>query len=174
MRVAFVVDRRAPAPLHRQIYDQWRDGILAGRFRRGEQIPSSRELAVALGVSRASVVSAYEQLIAEGYFEAAVGSGTFVCRHLPEESLQAARPRPRRSAAPAAWAVSQHAHRLMGVAARPAIVPGTLDLSDRSPDVDHFPFHVWRRLATRHLRRAGTAFRRLPDPAGVPALRQEI
>ena len=128
MRIAFVVDRRTSTPLHRQIYDQWRDGILAGRFRRGEHVPSSRELAGALGVSRASVVSAYEQLIAEGYFEAAVGSGTFVCRHLPEESLQAARPNARRTAAPAAWTVSQHAQRLIPVTVRPRIVPGMIDL----------------------------------------------
>jgi GntR family transcriptional regulator / MocR family aminotransferase len=174
MRVALIVDRRAPAPLHRQLYDQWRDGILGGRFGRGERVPSSRELAGALGISRASVVTAYEQLIAEGYFEAAVGAGTFVCRELPEESLQARRPRARRTAAPAVIAVSQHAQRLSAVVARPVIPPGTIDLSNRSPDVDHFPFRVWRRLAARHLRGGAAGFRRLPDPAGVSRLREEI
>ena len=174
MRIACIVDRHATTPLHRQIYDHWRDGILAGRFRRGEPVPSSRELAGALGVSRASVVTAYEQLIAEGYFEAAVGSGTFVCRELPEESLQATGPSPRRMPAGAAVAVSQYAQRLIAVTARPPIVPGTIDLSDRSPDVDQFPFRTWRRLAGRHLRSGATAFRRLPDAAGVPRLREEI
>jgi len=174
MRVAFIVERRAPIPLHRQVYDQWRDGILGGRFRRGEQVPSSRELAAALGLSRASVVSAYEQLIAEGYFEAAAGSGTFVCRQLPDESLQARRPNTRRAAAPVDVAASQHAQRLGAIVRRPAVAPGTIDLSDRSPDVDHFPFRTWRRLAARHLRGPATAFRRPPDPAGVPQLRAEI
>jgi GntR family transcriptional regulator/MocR family aminotransferase len=174
MRVAFVVDRRASAPLHRQIYDQWRDGILAGRFRRGERVPSSRELAGALGVSRTSVVGAYEQLIAEGYFDASVGSGTFVCRQLPDESLLATRTRAQRAAPPASVAVSRHARRLAPVPARPALEPGVIDLSNRAPDVDHFPFPVWRRLAARHLRSAATSFRRLPDAAGLPALRDEI
>ena len=165
MRVAFLLDRRASAPLHRQIYDQWRGGILGGRFRRGEQVPSSRELAGALGVSRASVVSAYEQLLAEGYFAAAVGSGTVVCRQLPEESIQAKHPRSRSPAAPAAFVLSQHAERLTAMAVRTSVPPGTVDLSDRMPDVAQFPFRVWRRLAARQLRGAATSFRRLPDPA---------
>jgi GntR family transcriptional regulator / MocR family aminotransferase len=174
MRVAFFVDRRAPAPLHRQIYDQWRAGILSGRFRRGERVPSSRESAAALGVARASVVTAYEQLIAEGYFEALVGSGTFVCRQLPEESLQATRPSARHAVTAATVTVSRHAQRLAAMVPRPAVESGVIDLSNRAPDVDQFPFRVWRRLATRHLRSAATGFRRPAEPAGVPRLREGI
>src|ERR1700729_832787 len=88
MRAAILIDRESPAPLHRQIYDQWRQGILSGRFRRAERVPSTRELSVSLAVSRSTVTQAYEQLIAEGYLQSTQGSGTFVCRELPDELLR--------------------------------------------------------------------------------------
>src|SRR5580692_9554337 len=88
MRTALVLDRAVSTPLNRQIYDQWRQGILSGRFRGGERVPSTRELSAALGVSRSTVTLAYDQLIAEGYLESARGSGTFVCRELPDELLR--------------------------------------------------------------------------------------
>jgi len=69
MRTPIVVNRRLAIPLHRQIYDAWRTGILDGRFARGDRMPSSRELAAALRVSRATVAAAYDQLIAEGYLD---------------------------------------------------------------------------------------------------------
>src|SRR5215813_5129235 len=82
------IDRSSSIPLQRQLYDEWRRGILNGRFRSGERVPSTRELAATLELSRATVAAAYDQLTAEGYFEAAHGSGTFVCRRLPEELLR--------------------------------------------------------------------------------------
>src|SRR5262245_44635362 len=89
MRVSFTIDRRSPIPLHRQIYNQWREGILAARFRSGEKVPSTREFSAAFSIARTTVVAAYEQLIAEGYFEPSHGAGTFVCRELPEKSFHA-------------------------------------------------------------------------------------
>jgi len=78
MQVPIVLNRRARTPLHRQIYDQWRDGILAGRFGPGERVPSTRELADLLRVARSTVATAYDQLMAEGYLQAERGSGSFV------------------------------------------------------------------------------------------------
>ena len=88
MRIAMSIDRGSSSPLHRQIYEEWRAGILSGRFRNGERVPSTRDLAFSLDVARATVTAAYDQLIAEGYFETARGSGTFVCRLLPEDLLR--------------------------------------------------------------------------------------
>ena len=58
MRVPIIVDRGSDVPLHRQVYERWRDGILARRFHGGDKVPSTRELAGALGVSRATVTAA--------------------------------------------------------------------------------------------------------------------
>src|SRR4030088_806327 len=78
------VDRKVTKPLHRQIYDAYRDGILDGRLRPRQRIPSTRVLADELGVSRFTVLNAYAQLLAEGYLESRVGAGTVVCSLLPE------------------------------------------------------------------------------------------
>lgn len=77
-------------PLYRQIYDALRNRILRGELKPNEKLPSSRELAKQLGVSRTSVLEAYEQLISEGYLESRHGSGTYICETLPSELLTTA------------------------------------------------------------------------------------
>ena len=155
MRTPIVVNRRLAIPLHRQIYDAWRTGILDGRFARGDRMPSSRELAAALRVSRATVAAAYDQLIAEGYLDAQHGSGTFVCRDLPDtEVLAAGMARAQRAfAAPAR--VSAFAARLAPIVSRLPATPRTLNLSTDGPTFDQFPFAVWKRLVRRHLQALG-------------------
>ena len=71
------LDRDA-GPLGLQIQDQLRAAIRDRRLSAGERLPSTRRLAELLGVSRGTVVDVYEQLLAEGYVESAVGSGTRV------------------------------------------------------------------------------------------------
>src|SRR5215831_11525337 len=151
MPVPFLIDRRLATPLHRQIYEQWREGILAGRFRRRARVPSTRAFAAAYGVSRATATAAYEQLLAEGYFETTVGAGTFVCSELPDDARRAAGRAPvARRATPAR--VSRFAARL-DVDPRVPPATGRLNLSNLGPDVSLFPFSLWRRVLTRHLRR---------------------
>ena len=78
MTVPFVLDRAADTPAPPPDLRRWRTGILGGRFRRGERVPSTRAFAETYGVSRVTVTAAYDQLLAEGYFETRIGSGTFV------------------------------------------------------------------------------------------------
>lgn len=68
------VDRRAANPLHKQIYDGFRDAIVRGDLRPGQRVPSSRELASELSISRIPALNAYAQLLADGYFETRIGS----------------------------------------------------------------------------------------------------
>src|SRR5580700_1483032 len=79
------VDRNLPKPLHKQIYEAFRTAIVDGPLHPGQRIPSTRSLAVELGVSRFPVLNAYAQLLAEGYFESRVGAGTVVSGSLPEQ-----------------------------------------------------------------------------------------
>ena len=65
-------------PVIRQLYDQVRKAIVEGALKPGGRLPSSRDFAATLGVARASVVAAYDLLLAEGYAVGKVGSGTFV------------------------------------------------------------------------------------------------
>src|SRR5438034_10444110 len=79
------VDRRARKPLHRQIYDSFRERIIRRELRAGELVPSSRWLARELRVSRLPVLNAYAQLLAEGYFDSRVCAGTFIATSLPAQ-----------------------------------------------------------------------------------------
>ncbi len=65
-------------PLNRSVYTALREAILERRIAPGSKLPSSRALAADLGVSRNTVLYAYDQLAAEGYVETRVGSGTYV------------------------------------------------------------------------------------------------
>jgi GntR family transcriptional regulator / MocR family aminotransferase len=174
MTVPFVLDRAAGTPLHRQIYDRWRAAILGGRFRRGERVPSTRAFAETYRVSRVTVTAAYDQLLAEGYLEARMGAGTFVSQELPDEALRPSRVA--RSAAKPARRIrlSAYASRLDRIRQLP-VSSHALNLSNVSPDVSRFPFPLWRRLVSRHLKQARPEiFDHRAAPTGHVALREAI
>lgn len=75
-------------PLHRQLCDRLREAILRGTLRAGTRLPGTRTLASELGISRNTVVNAFEQLLAEGYVTGKIGSGTYVACKLPDTLLQ--------------------------------------------------------------------------------------
>ena len=85
------LDRDA-GPLGVQIQDQLRTAIRDRRLAPGERLPSTRRMAELLGVSRGTVVEVYEQLLAEGYVESAVGSGTRVAAIPGGSALETAKP----------------------------------------------------------------------------------
>jgi GntR family transcriptional regulator/MocR family aminotransferase len=72
------LDRQLPEPLGRQLQDQVRQAIRSGRLTAGERLPSSRVLAVGLGLSRGLVIECYRQLESEGYLTTRIGSATRV------------------------------------------------------------------------------------------------
>src|SRR4029077_14627919 len=84
------LDRAADEPLHEQLYRQVRDELVSATFNNNSsRLPSSRELAADLGVSRFTVNVAFSRLHAEGYLQSRIGSGTFVAEPLPETFLSA-------------------------------------------------------------------------------------
>src|SRR6266480_2032983 len=84
------LDRTATEPLHEQLYRQIRDELKSGTFTDcASRLPSSRVLAVDLGISRLTVNLAFSKLHAEGYLRSKAGSGTFVANPLPESFLTA-------------------------------------------------------------------------------------
>jgi len=136
-------------PLHRQLYFALRDAILESRLLPGARLPSSRALAQDLGVSRNTVLAAFEQLLAEGYIEGRVGAGSFVSQQLPEETLNARAAAGTEAAARTAPGPSARGLRLMqlkGPGSRPrAFAPGL-------PELASFPFEDWARLLARFWR----------------------
>ncbi|HTX29167.1 MAG TPA: PLP-dependent aminotransferase family protein [Streptosporangiaceae bacterium] len=91
------VDRGSGEALRSQLETSLRDAIRGGRLHEGERLPSSRELARELGVSRGLVQECYGQLLSEGYLTSQVGSATRVAARahpVPSESAQGPRPEP--------------------------------------------------------------------------------
>ena len=92
------LDRGGGQPLRSQLEAGLREAIRAGRLRGGERLPSSRELARELGVSRGLVQECYNQLLSEGYLTSQTGSATRVAMGAytaPAESAQRQGPAPR-------------------------------------------------------------------------------
>ena len=85
------LDLKSETPLYRQISVWFQRAILAGQLQPGQRVPSTRALAKELRVSRIPVLSAYELLIAEGYFQPFVGAGTCVSQSIPDAVLRPGR-----------------------------------------------------------------------------------
>src|ERR1700753_842996 len=81
-----MVDRAGGPPLAIQISDQLQAAVTGGVLHAGDRLPSSRDLAVTLGVSRTVVTNAYARLFAEGWLEGRPGSGTYVADVTPGPS----------------------------------------------------------------------------------------
>ena len=139
-------------PLFRQVYAGLRQSILSGALKAGGRLPSTRELAEQLGVSRTVVLLAYDQLLAEGFAEGRAGSGTYVSEGLshnvPERKKSLARLRLSRfgSAAEAAIDATETPRR------QPA--PPRYDFAYSRSDIETFPFAMWRRILLRQVRMA--------------------
>src|SRR5689334_4357746 len=81
------IDRNQPTPFYGQIYESLRRAIVSQQLVPGSKLPSTRDLATLLDVSRNTVLNAFEQLIAEGYLETRERSGIYVNHQLPEPLL---------------------------------------------------------------------------------------
>ena len=170
---AISIDPDLPEPLYRQLYFAVRDAILSGRLRPGQRLPATRSFATDLGLSRNTVVSAFDQLLAEGYTEGRTGAGTYVSTTLPEELLNARgmSTRPRRKAADRRGPSKRGAF-LSSISGRGATRPRAF--SPGIPELAEFPFEDWARLLGRKWRRPPRSFLVGNDPLGYAPLREAV
>jgi GntR family transcriptional regulator/MocR family aminotransferase len=161
-------------PLTRQVYRALRDAIRSGVFSPGSRVPPTRDLARDLGVSRATVVAAYEQLLAEGHLGARRGSGTYV------RPLQAAAREPALPAAPPPPRLAPFARRLADERLRP-LLSGLGDRPVLPYDFRYgqaslldFPVQAWQRCLGRAVRRAPARAYDYGHPQGLVALRRAL
>ena len=170
------VDPAVSVPLYRQLYDRVRDAILAGRLHPGQQMPSTRLLASDLGLSRNTVVGAFEQLVAEGYLQGAPGSGTYVARELPDEALHAQRPSPVTGKSDRGGARLSARGRMLTRNLAPLMSHLSPPRPFRSgiPALDHFPYDTWSRIVARCWRKHPRNLLPYGDTRGYPPLREAI
>jgi GntR family transcriptional regulator/MocR family aminotransferase len=151
------LDRVARTPLATQIYRVFRDAIETGRLDPGAKLPSWRDMAAQLGVSRGTVRVAYQRLIDEQFAVGAGAAGTRVARRRSLSSPHVSSP---------------------DLAPLPELFQtyGTPPLPFQMgvPSQDAFPFKLWSRVVARAARRAAAAPVSYPDPRGDPQLRKEI
>src|SRR3954454_14825859 len=145
---------REPAsgvPLYRWFYEELRTAILAGHLRPGARLPATRDLAAQYGLSRPTLVSAFEQLRSEGYVEGKIGSGTYVSNTLPDDMLRAPRTNNTGRVRRRSVRFSDYAGRLMSQA-RAQRSPARA-FRAHQPALDAFPTTLWAQVAARRLRR---------------------
>jgi GntR family transcriptional regulator/MocR family aminotransferase len=148
------LDRSARQPLRAQLEASLREAVRDGRLRGGERLPSSRELARALGVSRGMVQECYGQLLAEGYLTSRTGSATRVADVTERPA----------GAGPGALAA-------VGSPAAPALIA---DFRTGVPDLSSFPRADWAwavRLACAEVASADLGY---GDPRGSAVLREVL
>lgn len=142
------IDSQSELPLHEQLERSLREGIRSGRLRGGMRLPSTRTLALELGISRGVVTEAYGQLGAEGYLETRQGAATQVAT-----AVRASAPHsPARSLLPS---FTYHFH------------PGV-------PDLAGFPRASWLRSLRSAWRESPLDAIGYGDPRGVPELREAL
>ncbi len=143
----YELDKSAAKPLYEQLYTALRTEILSGTLTGGEKLPSKRQLAEQLNISKITVETAYAQLLAEGYITARERSGYYVETIIPSETVRQ----------------------------EPSTVTEKLSPVRReTPSAQLFPFTVWARLMRSVLLDEGQAVLGRVPPNGLPELRQAI
>jgi GntR family transcriptional regulator/MocR family aminotransferase len=162
---AFQLDRDADVPLFRQLYLQTRAAILSRALRPGSKLPSTRDLAAQLKISRSAVVSAYEQLLAEGYTMGRKGAGTYISSDLPEPFTRS------------------RARRTEPAGPRPLLASNFIDVTMQNDDrpfnlgrtlLDARSAELWRKMSARTFRHLDASHLGYGDPRGMVELRSAI
>ncbi|RVV98851.1 PLP-dependent aminotransferase family protein [Mesobaculum littorinae] len=180
--LALGLDRAGAVGLQAQLGAALRGMILSGAARPGQRLPASRTLARDLGLSRATTLGVYDQLLAEGYVETRQGAGTFVAADLP--------PRPALATdAPPAARVSRGADAGRASGGTAGSAPAITDVRPAEPmpadgrprpfdpglpDMARFPHRHWARQLEHAWRDPEPALLGRADPLGWLALRAAI
>ncbi|OIQ29823.1 MAG: aspartate aminotransferase [Alphaproteobacteria bacterium MedPE-SWcel] len=150
--LGFMPDRGSDTPIFEQICTAIRSRIRSGALAPNERLPATRALATDLGVARATVVTAYEQLVAEGYLRSRRGSGYTVCT-MGEVELP-----PGGETLPA-----------QDLTERPPLL-----LEAGQPDMRLFPYRAWAKCVSRLCRTRPADMLTGCGRFGHPELRQAI
>lgn len=161
-------------PAYRWLYAALRGEILAGRLRPGTRLPATRDLARQYGLSRGTIVNAFEQLESEGYVDGAMGSGTYVSKILPDELL-----RVRGETGPSPPMLRRARRRVSDYGRRVTLFSGVEVRPPRAfranlPALDAFPAGVWARIMARCARHSSSRLLMGCEPIGYAPLRTAV
>ena len=160
-------------PLYLQLYSEIRDAVLHRRFPPGAKLPSSRAFAEALGISRNTVVTAYDQLTDEGFLVRRTGSGSYVADTLPDRFLRAEGAREQRGTRPPNIGLSGRGRRIARLSRR-APPAGIRPFAPGLPDFSALPLDQWSRLVGKHWRNVRPGMLSYGNVGGLPELQRAI
>jgi len=158
MQLSFEIDPSASISLQNQLIGEISTSITTGRLAPGTRLPGTRALSEQLGVSRNTVLLAFEALAAEGFVEPREGAGTFVSETSPEPT-----PFEPKSVTPKQKPVGYETNQ-----------PLFCDFKLEAVDPDLFPAAVWRRLMMRRIQSSDFNLTKVGDPQGSLDLRQSL
>lgn len=170
---ALEVDRGKDVPLFQQIARGLADDIRRGRLKPGDALPGTRTLAHALGVQRLTVVTAFDELAAEGWIETRPARGAFVSKELPD-------PQPQRFAKEARQRAGVPQRTVFEVPPAPPsdmpyhVPPGALLFAPNRPDLRLIPHDLIGRAYRRAIRRGGRVLLAYGRPQGHERLRAAL
>lgn len=173
MDLTIKLDANEALPLYRRLADALRQCIENGRLQPGDALPSTRQLAQTVGLSRITVVHSYDELISQGYLHTVPGSGTFVCNRpvtagaeCDQDSNQTAsfhRP------------LATYGARISDLEMLESTSADLPELNFGAPPMDLLPLKQWRYLLLKHCRtHINKRMENRYDPLGYLPLRQAI
>jgi GntR family transcriptional regulator/MocR family aminotransferase len=165
------IDRLA-GNVGQQLVSALREAIKKGNLKAGERLPSSRTLASSLGLSRGTVMQAFDQLKSEGYLDGQTGSGTTVASTLSDQSLTAFSAKTK-AASPSQLDLPPSTQRYAAIARNLAPLP-PVPFSIAVPSGAVAPDDNWRRLGNRIRATQAAAPSSYGDPQGLIELRIAI
>ncbi|MBP3926585.1 MAG: PLP-dependent aminotransferase family protein [Clostridium sp.] len=165
------LNSRDDRPLYEQIYQYIKDEIRCGNIKPQKKLPSSRELAKNLKVSRSTTQLAYEQLVSEGYLEAIPRKGYYSAKIdgvLPPVSTVGKN-----------WTEVDHEEEVADegngdIRDDQAFSEWNVDFSPRGIDLDGFPFSTWRKISRAVLKEEEKDLFLKGNPQGDLSLRNAI
>jgi GntR family transcriptional regulator/MocR family aminotransferase len=175
--MVFTLHTESTLPLYRQICEGVRQEIARGSVAAGARLPSSRQLAMDLGVSRITVANAYAELEADGVVEVRPGAGTFVLPPWPEAAVGMGASG---DAAPPLWQAALGAQvnpirdRMLRQVLRGPILDDTISFAWGAGDPRLVPTDAFRHVLTGVLDRDGAAALGPEHSDGYPPLRRAL
>lgn len=172
--LALCIDPASRTPIYRQVYHGVRRAIVAGMIQTGARLPSTRSLSADLGISRNTVVMAYEQLRSEGYVVGRGGSDTRVAPCVPDLVMRSGLTKVTQN--PGIARISTRARRTVraweGMGLRLERPPRAFRAG--VPATDLFPYTLWGRLLSRRWSRITARDLGYANPQGFLPLREAI
>jgi len=171
---ALALDRASKIPIHRQIYSQIRNLILAGDLPGGTRLPSTRTLGMELGISRITLVNAFQILTSEGFLRSRAGDGTYVGDEWLNDVVTAPeirRPEISNRGGLAASNRGSDLHRQTSPSWNPE---DSESFVASQVGIDLFPAPVWKKLIGRHSEEQSIEMLGYPEAQGYRPLRHAV